>query len=93
MQFGELVAQRRALEVGRITGGGQWRGFGGFTQVSQGAPDAGWLRHQSPELESATALGALFEAKIVALPVYQNLTIRNWNTTTKLLAVMESISG
>jgi uncharacterized protein (DUF1697 family) len=28
-------------------------------------------------------------AKIVGLPVYQNMTIRNWNTTTKLLALME----
>lgn len=27
--------------------------------------------------------------KIVGLPVYQNMTIRNWNTTTKLLAMME----
>lgn len=27
--------------------------------------------------------------KIVGLPVYQNMTIRNWNTTTKLLALME----
>ncbi len=27
--------------------------------------------------------------KIISLPVYQNMTIRNWNTTTKLLALME----
>ncbi|MFT3891164.1 MAG: DUF1697 domain-containing protein [Anaerolineales bacterium] len=27
--------------------------------------------------------------RIIALPVYQNMTIRNWNTTTKLLALME----
>ncbi len=27
--------------------------------------------------------------KIIGLPVYQNMTIRNWNTTTKLLAMME----
>ena len=27
--------------------------------------------------------------KIIKLPVYQNMTIRNWNTTTKLLALME----
>lgn len=27
--------------------------------------------------------------KIVGLPVYQNMTIRNWNTTTKLLALIE----
>lgn len=28
-------------------------------------------------------------SKIVMLPVYQNMTIRNWNTATKLLALME----
>ena len=27
--------------------------------------------------------------KIIGLPIYQNMTIRNWNTTTKLLAMME----
>jgi uncharacterized protein (DUF1697 family) len=30
--------------------------------------------------------------KIIGLPVYQNMTIRNWNTTTKLLALMEKES-
>jgi uncharacterized protein (DUF1697 family) len=28
-------------------------------------------------------------SKIVMLPVYQNMTIRNWNTTTTLLALMD----
>lgn len=28
--------------------------------------------------------------RIVALPVYQSMTIRNWNTTTKLLAMLDS---
>jgi uncharacterized protein (DUF1697 family) len=28
--------------------------------------------------------------KIAALPEYKNMTIRNWSTTTKLLALMES---
>jgi uncharacterized protein (DUF1697 family) len=28
--------------------------------------------------------------KIIGTPVYQNMTIRNWNTTTKLLALMEN---
>ena len=28
--------------------------------------------------------------KIIALPMYQNMTVRNWNTTTKLLALMEA---
>ena len=28
-------------------------------------------------------------SRIVGLPIYQNMTIRNWNTTTKLLALME----
>ena len=27
--------------------------------------------------------------KVITLPVYKNMTIRNWNTTTKLLALME----
>jgi uncharacterized protein (DUF1697 family) len=27
--------------------------------------------------------------RIISLPVYQNMTIRNWNTTTKLLALMK----
>lgn len=27
--------------------------------------------------------------RIIGLPIYQNMTIRNWNTTTKLLAMME----
>jgi len=28
--------------------------------------------------------------KIISVPMYQSMTIRNWNTTTKLLALMES---
>ena len=28
--------------------------------------------------------------KIIKLPMYQNMTIRNWNTTTKLLALMKA---
>lgn len=28
-------------------------------------------------------------SRIVGFPVYQFMTIRNWNTTTKLLALME----
>jgi len=31
--------------------------------------------------------------KIIALPMYQNMTIRNWNTTTKLFTLMEKKSG
>jgi len=31
--------------------------------------------------------------KIIGLPVYQDMTIRNWNTTTKLLALMEEQNG
>jgi uncharacterized protein (DUF1697 family) len=29
-------------------------------------------------------------ARIVSLPVYQHMTIRNWNTTSKLLALMDA---
>ncbi|MEN9327982.1 MAG: hypothetical protein RI947_790 [Candidatus Parcubacteria bacterium] len=28
-------------------------------------------------------------SRIISLPIYQNMTIRNWNTTTKLLALMK----
>jgi uncharacterized protein (DUF1697 family) len=31
--------------------------------------------------------------KIIALPIYPSLTIRNWNTTTRLLALMEQPAG
>jgi uncharacterized protein (DUF1697 family) len=29
--------------------------------------------------------------RIISLPVYQSMTIRNWNTTTKLLSLMEAV--
>ncbi len=29
-------------------------------------------------------------ARIVSLPVYQHMTIRNWNTTSKILALMDA---
>jgi uncharacterized protein (DUF1697 family) len=32
-------------------------------------------------------------SRIVGLPVYQSMTIRNWNTTTRLLALMEEVSA
>jgi uncharacterized protein (DUF1697 family) len=28
-------------------------------------------------------------SRLVSLPIYQNMTIRNWNTTTKLLEIMD----
>jgi uncharacterized protein (DUF1697 family) len=28
--------------------------------------------------------------RLISLPIYQNLTIRNWNTTTRLLKMMEA---
>jgi uncharacterized protein (DUF1697 family) len=31
-------------------------------------------------------------SRIVGLPVYQNMTIRNWNTTTKLLGLLDARS-
>lgn len=31
--------------------------------------------------------------KIIGMPVYQNMTIRNWNTTTKLLELFSSMSS
>jgi uncharacterized protein (DUF1697 family) len=32
-------------------------------------------------------------ARITGMPVYQHMTIRNWNTTTKLLQLMEAMDG
>ena len=29
--------------------------------------------------------------RIIGMPVYQSMTIRNWNTTTKLLTLMEAV--
>lgn len=31
-------------------------------------------------------------SRIASMPVYQSMTIRNWNTTTKLLNLMESVA-
>ena len=31
--------------------------------------------------------------RIITMPVYQSMTIRNWNTTTKLLKMMEAARG
>jgi uncharacterized protein (DUF1697 family) len=31
--------------------------------------------------------------RIIGLPVYQSMTIRNWNTTTKLLNMMEEVES
>ena len=41
-------------------------------------------------LKSKAAQSSL--TKIIQLPTYQNMTIRNWNTTTKLLALMTTES-
>lgn len=32
-------------------------------------------------------------SRLVGTPVYQNMTIRNWNTTTRLLELMDSMGG
>jgi uncharacterized protein (DUF1697 family) len=34
-------------------------------------------------------LGKSYLSKIITLPIYQSMTIRNWNTTTKLKELME----
>jgi uncharacterized protein (DUF1697 family) len=39
-------------------------------------------------LESKASQSRL--SRIIGLPVYQSMTIRNWNTTTKLLSMMEA---
>jgi uncharacterized protein (DUF1697 family) len=33
-------------------------------------------------------LGKSYFSKIVQLPIYKNLTIRNWNTTRKIFELM-----
>jgi uncharacterized protein (DUF1697 family) len=32
-------------------------------------------------------------SRVVSMPMYQNMTIRNWNTTTTLLRKMDEASG
>jgi uncharacterized protein (DUF1697 family) len=32
-------------------------------------------------------------SRVVSMPIYQSMTIRNWNTTTKLLRMMDEASG
>ena len=32
-------------------------------------------------------------ARIISMPMYQNMTIRNWNTTTKLLSMLGTLAG
>ncbi len=34
--------------------------------------------------------GQSYLAKVISQPIYQKMTIRNWNTTTKLLALMNA---
>jgi uncharacterized protein (DUF1697 family) len=31
--------------------------------------------------------------RVPSLPIYQSMTLRNWNTTTKLLRIMDEVSG
>jgi len=32
-------------------------------------------------------------SRLIALPIYKSITIRNWNTTTKLLQLMQAVEG
>jgi uncharacterized protein (DUF1697 family) len=32
-------------------------------------------------------------SRVVSMPIYQSMTLRNWNTTTKLLRMMDEVSG
>lgn len=41
----------------------------------------------------ADKLGQSYLKKIITMPVYQEMTIRNWNTTRKLLELMEKQAG
>ena len=54
--------------------------------------DAAW---PGPAVVYTTRVAALASrsglSKIVSHPAYQRMTIRNWNTTTKLLAMMDDV--
>ena len=54
--------------------------------VDQAWPGNGVL-YFSRLIEKATSSHL---SRIVGMPVYQDMTIRNWNTTTKLLALMDA---
>lgn len=47
----------------------------------------GVLFHQRLEAKATQS----YLNKLVAMPIYQDMTIRNWNTTTKLLAILEKM--
>jgi uncharacterized protein (DUF1697 family) len=38
-------------------------------------------------------LASSHASRIAGIPIYQNMTIRNWNTTTKLLSLMQEINA
>ncbi len=50
--------------------------------------------HQGENVIYVTRLiskaGQSYLNKVITLPIYQQMTIRNWNTTTKLLSLMRS---
>lgn len=50
------------------------------------AGPAGVIFHQRLEARATQS----YLNRLVAMPIYQDMTIRNWNTTTKLLALMEN---
>jgi uncharacterized protein (DUF1697 family) len=50
------------------------------------AGPAGVIFHQRVEAKATQS----YLNRLVAMPIYQEMTIRNWNTTTKLLALMEA---
>lgn len=54
----------------------------GVDNVSAGENVFYWSRLISESSQS-------YLTKIITHPIYQNITIRNWNTTTKLLALMD----
>jgi uncharacterized protein (DUF1697 family) len=56
----------------------------GVDQVSPGPGVLYFSRLISKASQSRTS-------KIVSMPIYQSMTIRNWNTTTKLLQMMDGV--
>lgn len=54
--------------------------------VDQAWPGPGAIFHQRVEAKATQS----YLNRLVAMPMYKNMTIRNWNTTTKLLALMDT---
>ena len=62
----------------------------GFVTVRAGVDTASSGEEVLYFSRRADKLGQSYLKKIITMPVYQEMTIRNWNTTTKLLELMKT---